>query len=255
MSDIPHSDPPARAMHAGSMLAKTPMDAKVAAIIAPVVGDMGFEIVRVRLTGAKRPVLQIMAERPDGTIDVDDCAEISRVVSALLDVEDPIDREYVLEVSSPGVDRPLTRPGDFARYKGFEAKIELAEPTDGRKRYRGVLAGLDPQSGAIVIETADLGAQRFAFGDLADAKLVLTDELIAASLKGQAGRPAADGVEIEVGDAEDAQGGGAQADAAERLEIEHDQAADADGQDEPPTKDDPPTQDDPPTNGRLTQER
>jgi ribosome maturation factor RimP len=104
---------------------------------------MGFELVRVRLMGGQTPTLQIMAERPDGGIEVDDCAEISTAVSAVLDVEDPITDAYTLEVSSPGIDRPLTRLKDFDTYEGYEAKLETAELIDGRKRFKGVLAGVE----------------------------------------------------------------------------------------------------------------
>ena len=132
--------------------------------------------------GGKRNTLQIMAERPEGWIEVDDCARISRAVSAVLDVEDPIAGEYVLEVSSPGIDRPLTRIKDFERYEGYEVKVETAEAIDGRKRFKGVLAGV--QDGEVLIEIPE-GVIGLDFDLLADAKLVLTDELIAESLAGR----------------------------------------------------------------------
>ena len=153
--------------------------AEIERLIAPTLGDMGFDIVRVQLGGGQRQLLQVMAERGDGGgMTVDDCAEISRAVSALLDVADPIAGAYTLEVSSPGIDRPLTRLGDFERFAGFEAKLELRIPLKGRRRFRGRLLGLE---GAQVRLATDDGELRLSFDDLAKAKLVLTDELIAAS--------------------------------------------------------------------------
>ena len=188
------------------MLAKSPMDEKIAELIQPSIEGMGFRLVRVRLMGGRRPTLQIMAEKPDGTMEVDDCAEVSRMVSALLDVEDPIDREYLLEVSSPGIDRPLTRLEDFERYAGFEAKLETRDLIDGRKRFRGVLTGLADQAVAIRIEgDGEIAEAVLPFDALVDAKLVLTDALIAESLKGRGGAvpvSAADGAEIDVTDLE-----------------------------------------------------
>ena len=149
------------------MIAKTPMDEKLVAVSTPVIEGMGFRLVRLRLMGGRRPTLQVMAERPDGTMEVEDCAELSRALSATLDVEDPIDGEYVLEVSSPGIDRPLTRLGDFERWRGYEAKLELRDAIDGRKRYRGVLAGVEEAAGEgdqVVLEVEDLGAVASAGG-------------------------------------------------------------------------------------------
>jgi ribosome maturation factor RimP len=165
------------------MLAKAPVDRRIAEIVRPTVEGMGFELVRVRLMGGKRITLQIMAERPDGRMEVDDCADLSRALSAVLDVEDPIDREYNLEVSSPGIDRPLTRPVDFDRWKGWVAKLETDELIDGRKRFKGTLDGVD--GGEVLVTLDDGAAARIPFEALVDAKLVLTDELIAATLKAQ----------------------------------------------------------------------
>jgi ribosome maturation factor RimP len=164
------------------MLAKAPLDRRLAELLRPTIEGLGFELVRVRLIGSKTPTLQIMAERPDGRMEVEDCATLSRSLSAVLDVEDPIDGEYTLEVSSPGIDRPLTRPEDFERWKGFVAKLETDAPIDGRKRFKGVLTGRTGDD--VGIET-EAGAAAIPFLALSDAKLVLTDELIAASLKGQ----------------------------------------------------------------------
>jgi ribosome maturation factor RimP len=165
------------------MLAKAPVDRRIAAIVLPTVEGMGFELVRVRLMGGKRITLQIMAERPDGRMEVDDCADLSRALSAVLDVEDPIEREYTLEVSSPGIDRPLTRPVDFDRWKGWVAKLETDELVGGRKRFKGVLGGIEDD--AVLMALEDGTDARVPFEALSDAKLVLTDELIAATLKAQ----------------------------------------------------------------------
>ena len=139
----------------------------------------GFDIVRVIFSGDRRPKLQIMVERQDGrAVNVDDCALASRRVSAVLDVEDPVSGSYVLEVSSPGIDRPLTRLRDFERFTGFEARVELRVPVDGRRRFRGRLLGVDRET--IRLET-DQEEIELSFDDIHKAKLVLTDDLIAAS--------------------------------------------------------------------------
>ena len=166
------------------LIAKTAIDRRLAEILIPVIEDMGFELVRLRLQGGKTATLQIMADRPDGGINVDDCADISTAVSAVLDVEDPIEDNYHLEVSSPGIDRPLTRLKDFATFEGYEAKLETNQPIDGRKRFTGVLAGVEGEDVLINIEvggeTQTIGLN---FDWLSDAKLMLTDELIAEMLR------------------------------------------------------------------------
>ena len=164
------------------LIAKAAIDRRLAAIVTPTIEGLGFELVRLRLMGGRRAVLQIMAERPEGGIEVDDCARISRAVSAVLDVEDPIAGEYVLEVSSPGIDRPLTRLKDFETWAGYEAKLETDELIDGRRRFKGVLQGVE--DGEVLIEIPE-GTIGLAFDMLADAKLVLTDALIAESLAGR----------------------------------------------------------------------
>ncbi len=157
--------------------------ANIERMIAPTLEAMGFTVVRVRFSGGSRPVLQVMAERTsDGSMNVDDCAEVSGVVSALLDVEDPVPGRYELEVSSPGLDRPLVRIGDFERFAGFEAKIEMAEPLDGRKRFRGRLIGVTEDT---VRVAGDHGEYELPFAGIANAKLVITDDLIEESLKRQ----------------------------------------------------------------------
>ncbi|MEO1275990.1 MAG: ribosome maturation factor RimP [Pseudomonadota bacterium] len=174
-----------------NLVAKAPIDQRLATIVQPTVEDMGYGLVRLRLMGGKRATLQIMAERPDGTMEVEDCAQLSRAVSAVLDVEDPISDGYTLEVSSPGIDRPLTRLEDFERWEGYEARLETEEMIEGRKRFKGILAGVE--DGEVLIEI-DEGTIGLAFDWLSDAKLLLTDDLIAESLRrgGKAGQPAFD---------------------------------------------------------------
>ena len=162
------------------LIAKAAMDRRIAEIVQPVIEDMGYELVRVRLMTGKQSILQIMAQKPDGTIEVDDCAEISTAVSAVLDVEDPIADNYTLEVSSPGIDRPLTRLKDFDLWIGNEAKIETTELIDGRRRFKGQLAGTEGDEVLVEIEEGTIGLK---FDWLSDAKLVLTDELIRDVLK------------------------------------------------------------------------
>ncbi|MEC9197669.1 ribosome maturation factor RimP [Donghicola tyrosinivorans] len=162
------------------LIAKTAIDRRMAEIVSPVIEDMGFELVRIRLQGGNQPVLQIMADKPDGGIEVDDCADISTAVSAVLDVEDPIVEAYTLEVSSPGIDRPLTRLKDFDNYNGYEAKLETSELIDGRRRFKGQLAGVEDDEVLITITEGTIGLK---FDWLSDAKLVLTDELIRDMLR------------------------------------------------------------------------
>ncbi len=159
---------------------------RIEAMLTPSIEALGYEIVRVQLGGGQRPVLQIMAEPSDGRpMTVDDCALISRTASALLDVEDPLDGAYLLEVSSPGIDRPLTRAKDFERFVGHEARVETTEPIDGRRRFRGRLLGVastDAAAGpAVRLEVEEGGAVSVPIDRIERAKLVLTDELIAAA--------------------------------------------------------------------------
>jgi ribosome maturation factor RimP len=163
-----------------NLIAKAAMDRRMADIVAPVLTDMGFELVRVRLMGGQVKTLQIMADRPDGGITVDDCGAISTAVSALLDVQDPLADPYMLEVSSPGIDRPLTRLKDFETFEGYEARIETDELIDGRRRFKGVLAGIEGDEVLINLEEGTVGLK---FDWLSDAKLVLTDELITEMLR------------------------------------------------------------------------
>jgi len=162
------------------LIAKAAIDRRLAEIITPVIEDMGFELVRVRLMGGKTQLLQIMADRPEGGIEVDDCGAISTAVSAVLDVEDPITDAYTLEVSSPGIDRPLTRLKDFEEFEGYEAKLETAEMIDGRRRFKGVLAGVEGDEVMLNVDEGTIGLQ---FDWLSDAKLVLTEDLIREMLR------------------------------------------------------------------------
>jgi ribosome maturation factor RimP len=162
------------------MVAKAPIDQRLAQIVQPTIEGMGFELVRLRMMAGKKITVQVMAERPDGTMEVEDCASLSREISAVLDVEDPIEREYTLEVSSPGIDRPLTRLTDFNRWEGYEAKLETTELIEGRKRFKGILVGTEGTEVLIEIDEGTIGLE---FDWLADAKLVLTDELVAESLR------------------------------------------------------------------------
>lgn len=166
------------------LIAKTAIDRRLAEIVTPVIEGLGFELVRLRLQGGKTATLQIMADRPNGGIIVDDCAAISTAVSAALDVEDPIEDKYTLEVSSPGIDRPLTRFKDFDIWEGYEAKIETSEQIDGRKRFKGILRGTEGSE--VLIELDENGEDvviGLQFDWLADAKLLLTDELIDEMLR------------------------------------------------------------------------
>lgn len=145
---------------------------KIQQLIAPVIEGLGFELVRVVLTGARQRVLQIMAERPDGSMNVEDCATISREISVLLDVEDLVQGEYSLEVSSPGLDRPLTRPKDFERFAGSDAKVESRVAIGGRRRFKGRLLGL--ADGDVLIRTEE-GEVAVPLADVIKAKLLVSD--------------------------------------------------------------------------------
>lgn len=164
---------------------QTTLVKKIERTIAPTAQSMGYELVRVSMIGAgsSRPTLQIMAERPDGTMLIDDCSRLSQAVSALLDVENLIEEAYNLEVSSPGIDRPLTRPKDFERYAGFEARIELHSPVNGQRKFKGILRGIEGET--IAFETEQGAAVQLPFGEVDKAKLILTDELIRAAMKAE----------------------------------------------------------------------
>ncbi len=173
------------------MKSKTPFEDRLLGMIEPVAADLGFEVVRVRVMGGRKANrLQVMAERPDGTMIVEDCAKLSRALSAVLDVEDPFQDEWDLEVSSPGIDRPLTTPAHFTRWEGHEAKLELDRMVEGRKRFGGTLAGMDGDDVHIDLAGEDETAV-LPFAWIADAKLVLTDALVAEDLKRRGGAKAA----------------------------------------------------------------
>ena len=172
--------------HEPRLITETGLDARIAALAEPVVEDLGFRLVRVKCSGRNGFTVQIMAERPDGTIGVDDCEKISRNLAPVIDAEDPVDRAFHLEVSSPGIDRPLVRRSDFERWAGHVAKIELAQSHEGRRRFRGLLLGVEGETFGVKLEGVAEGEPdtvRLPLELLAEARLVLTDDLIAASLK------------------------------------------------------------------------
>ena len=160
--------------------------ARVAAIATPVLAGMGYRLVRVRISASQGCTVQIMAERPDGSMLIEDCEAASRALSPVFDVEDPIDSEYRLEVSSPGIDRPLVRRSDFERNAGHEAKIEMALAQDGRKRFRGILTGIEGEAAKLRRKDAAEGEAAdvlLPIAEMAEARLVLTDELVRESLR------------------------------------------------------------------------
>lgn len=168
------------------LVRETGVDARVAAIIDPVLLDLGYRLVRVRLFNQNGLTLQIFAEKADGTMSVEDCEAASKAISPALDVDDPVSGAYHLEVSSPGIDRPLVRRSDFDRWSGFEAKIELAVPVHGRKRFRGWLLGTKGEDGGVrLLQSLEDGTQEvwFRLDTLDEAKLVLNDALIRESLR------------------------------------------------------------------------
>jgi ribosome maturation factor RimP len=156
----------------------------IEALIGPAVEAAGYRLVRLRVLGGKRKTLQIMAERADGQMDVEDCARLSRAVSEVLEASDPMSEDYVLEVSSPGIDRPLTAQVDFARFAGHEARVEMTRELEGRRRFKGLLIGVEDRD-VLMDVRGDNGTRRVRLPllDIADAKLVLTDRLIEESLK------------------------------------------------------------------------
>jgi len=166
------------------LIAKTALDKRLADIVTPVIEDMGFELVRLRLMSGKVATLQIMADKPEGGIEVDDCARISTELSAVLDVEDPIVDEYTLEVSSPGIDRPLTRLKDFDAWADYEARLETEELIDGQRRFKGFVRGTEGDEVLVEIEQGGEDVTiGLKFEWLSDAKLILTDELIREVLR------------------------------------------------------------------------
>ncbi|WP_029077193.1 ribosome maturation factor RimP [Kaistia adipata] len=168
------------------IVTETGLDARVAAIVEPIIEGLGYRLVRVKISSRNGQTLQIMAERPDGTMSVEDCGAISRNISPALDVEDPIAAAYHLEVSSPGIDRPLVRRSDFERWAGHVVKIELDAPVEGRRRYRGVLLGVEGDATGLKLEDAPEGAPdrvQLPLASIHDARLVMTDALVAETLR------------------------------------------------------------------------
>ena len=164
------------------------LPARVAAIAEPVIESLGYRLVRVKLSAAEEATLQIMAERPDGSMTVEDCETISRTLSPILDENDPIEKAYRLEVSSPGIDRPLVRKSDFERFGGHLVRIEMEIPVDGRKRFRGFLAGTEGNVARLKRDDAPAGEDAevlLPIEDMSDAKLVLTDELVRDALRSE----------------------------------------------------------------------
>ena len=179
---------------------ETGVEARVAAIVDPVAVSLGYSLVRVKITAENGMTLQIMAEDGNGRFSINDCERLSKDLSPVLDVEDPIDREYHLEVSSPGIDRPLVRARDFERYIGHEAKIEMADLVDGRKRFRGIIKAADADSFTIRLPDAPKDTNpehKLPLALLAEAKLVMTDALINMAQADQAEFPIDDDDEIE----------------------------------------------------------
>jgi ribosome maturation factor RimP len=172
--------------HDPRLITETGVAARVAAIVEPVLEDLGYRLVRVKVSGTNGCTVQIMGERPDGLMSVDDCEAVSRAVSPALDVDDPVNRAYYLEVSSPGIDRPLVRAGDFDRWAGHEVRIEMSVPQEGRKRFRGLIRGSEGTHALVEIPAAGEVPQfvaRLPIPDVAEARLVLTDDLIRESLR------------------------------------------------------------------------
>jgi ribosome maturation factor RimP len=163
---------------------ETGLEARIAHIVEPIANHLGYELVRVKVSGLNGMTVQIMAERPDGTMTVEDCEALSREVSPALDVADPISREYHLEISSPGIDRPLTRAKDFSVWAGHEAKVEMEQAIDGRKRFRGVLLGArNDEAGIRLLDAPGETDVWLPIELVAEARLVLTDDLVRAALR------------------------------------------------------------------------
>lgn len=178
-------------------VSETGVAAEIAALVEPTLNEMGFRVVRVTISGRNGTTVQIMAERPDGTMTVEDCADVSRQISPLLDAHDPISGHYTLEISSPGIDRPLVRASDFVAWAGHEAKVETRELVGGRRRFRGLLKGLDGTEVHLEAPPDQGGPEvKLPVGSILEARLVLTDKLIRETLrrakKAAAGGPPGD---------------------------------------------------------------
>ncbi|MDH6264777.1 ribosome maturation factor RimP [Rhizobium sp. SG_E_25_P2] len=189
------------------LVVETGVDARVAQIIEPVILELGYQLVRVKMTNQNGLTMQIMAERPDGTMTVNDCEVISMAISPVLDVEDPIDKQYNLEISSPGIDRPMVRKGDFVRWQGHIIKCETSVMVEGRKRFKGKI--LEVTDAGFVLEREQMAEGEepqvaIPFASLAEGRLILTDELIRDALKAdKAARAAANQNDADDEDMED----------------------------------------------------
>lgn len=182
------------------------VEARIAALIAPVLKPLGYRIVRIRLSGLNGLTLQIMVERADGTLTIENCEEVSGIVSPILDVEDIIERKYHLEVSSPGIDRPLVRKSDFLRWQGHIAKVETGVVIDGRRKFRGTINGVDPEGFTLDTDKAAYGEEmsvRIPYVDITDARLVLTDDLIRDALAKDKALRQQNNLDDEKGDGEE----------------------------------------------------
>jgi ribosome maturation factor RimP len=188
MADPSNTDPSHSDLTEKRLITETGVAARVVQVIEGSIQGLGYRVVRVKVSSANGCTVQIMAERPDGTMTVDDCEAVSRAISPLLDLDDPVGKAYYLEVSSPGIDRPLVRAVDFARWAGYEAKIELSVPMEGRKRFRGIIGAPNPDGLTVPIDLPDVkeglpSRIDLPLRDLGDAYLVLTDELVRESLR------------------------------------------------------------------------
>src|SRR5215475_15678326 len=185
-SDTLQTDSAYAASSEPRLIVEPGLRARVATIVEPVIKQLGYRLVRVRVSGAEGCTVQIMAERPDGSMTVEDCEAVSRALSPVLDMADPIDRTYRLEISSPGIDRPLVRKSDFERYAGHVARIETAMPIQGRKRFRGTLMGTEGKAARIRRDDAAEGEEAeilLPIEEMSEARLVLTDQLVAEALR------------------------------------------------------------------------
>jgi ribosome maturation factor RimP len=182
----PHAAQAARTEHEPRLIVEPGLSARVAHVAEPVIEELGYRLVRVKVSGADGCTVQIMAERPDGSMTVEDCEAVSRALSPVLDVADLIDRAYRLEISSPGIDRPLVRKSDFDRFAGHFVRIEMEVPINGRKRFRGQLTGTEGESARLHRDDAGEGEEAdvlLPINEMSEAKLVLTDELVAQALR------------------------------------------------------------------------
>lgn len=186
MNEVETTDEIIADLHEPRFIVETGLPARVAQLVEPILNDIGFRLVRVKTSSSGGETLQIMAERPDGFINIEDCEAINDAVSPILDLEDPIAAEYRLEISSPGIDRPLVRISDLQRAEGHEVRVELAHLVNNRKRYRGLILGA--AEGKLVLEKLEVKEGEdphviIELSDLAEVRLVLTDELIRQSLR------------------------------------------------------------------------